>query len=74
MKQLIMPPFVPIEVPPGAGHDAEQEGAVALGLGPDVEVAMVRQWREVIELGAHDERPPVPVDEGEIDRDTAQVL
>ena len=73
MKQLIMPPFVSIEVPSGVGHDSEKQRAVALGLGIDAGIAMVRQRREGVELGAHGERPAVPVDERQIDGDAARM-
>ena len=73
MKQLIMPPFVPIVIPPGTGHDAEKQGAVALGFGTDIEVAVVRQRGEGIEFGAHDKRLSVSIDERQIDGDAARM-
>ena len=71
MKQLIMPPFVPIEIPSGGGHNSEEQGAVALGLGPDIKVAMVRQRGKGIEFRAHVERPAVPVHERQINGNAA---
>ena len=73
MKQLVMPPFVSIKIPPGGGHNPEEQGAVALGLGPDIEVAVVRKRRKGIEFRAHVERPAVWVYERQIDRNAPRM-
>ena len=71
MKQLIMPPFIPIKIPSGAGHDAKQQGAVALGLGPDIEIAVVRQRGKGVERRTHGKCLAVPVHERQVDCNAA---
>ena len=70
MKQLIMPPFVPIEIPSSGGHDAEEQGTVALGFGSDIEVAMVRQRGKSVEFRTHGKRLAVLVHERQVNGNT----
>ena len=67
MKQLIMPPLVPVEIPSSGGHDAEEQGTVALGFRSDIEVAMVRQRGKSVEFRTHGKRQAVLVHERQID-------
>ena len=65
-----MPPFVPIEVPPGRGHNPQEQGAVALGLYPNMEIAVVRQRGKGIEFRSHVKYVAVTIHERQIDRNT----
>src|SRR5690606_19316369 len=53
LEQLVMPPFIAIEVPAGGGHDAEQQGAVLLLVRRDVQRAVEGERREGVKPGAH---------------------
>src|SRR3546814_2091254 len=70
-----MPPLIAVPVPPGSGHQAEQQRAVALRLRRQVVACMVRQRREVVERRAHVEcRAARRIDKSEVDGDAARMV
>ena len=73
IEQLVVPPFVAVEVPARRRHDAEKRGTVRLRLRGDRETAVVGQRRECIEAGAHVEFAALAIEQGEVDRHPARM-
>jgi len=73
LKQLIMPPFVAIEIPACGGHQAEQYSTVALGIGADIQPAVMRERREGIKARAHIEFGAAGVHQGKVNRGTTRM-
>jgi hypothetical protein len=73
LEELVVPPFLGIEVEARGRHDAQQQEAVALRLGRHGGVGVIGERRDRVEAGAHVQPLSVGRRQREIDGDAAPV-